>query len=101
VTKEDVRGDNPVGDTTMDERTAIMAGMPPPFLPAWDETWELEDPLRGRTGWTLRDYANIGASVCLVTIAVGLLISSVTKLRDVEVRARNINKSREIELQHR
>ena len=63
-----------------------------------DDDWEGPDPLRGKRGWTCRDYVNIGVAIILGVTAFGLLMPAVTKVRDTDSRLRLINTQREGEM---
>ena len=64
-------------------------------LPMWNDECERPDLLRGKRGWTLVDYFNIGVAVCLVVITLGLLMPAITSVRETACRTRNINAQRE------
>ena len=65
-----------------------------PF-PTWDESWERPDPLRGRFGWTLSDYVNLGVALGLVLISLVLVMPAVVKAHDRNTYYRWKNAQRE------
>jgi hypothetical protein len=67
-------------------------------LPIWNDDWERADPLKGRRGWTKRDYANIGVAACLFLTTVGLLVPAVPRAREADARTQVVDKMREINL---
>jgi hypothetical protein len=70
-------------------------------FPTWNPDWEKPDPLRGKSGWTFRDYVNLGVAVGLAVIAIVLVMPPVLKARDLDGRSRWLNRLREQEFEHR
>ena len=75
-----------------------MIGTTLSSLPAWNDDWESADPLRGKPGWMLPDYVNIGVSVCLIATTVGVLLPAVPTVLDIDARAQRLNELREVDL---
>jgi hypothetical protein len=67
-------------------------------IPVWNSDWEKPDPLRGKRGWTLPDYVNIGVAVGLVVVASGLLLPAAARSRVTDSRLRWVNADREQQL---
>ena len=69
-------------------------------LPMWNTDRERPDLLRGKRGWTVPDYVNIGIGVCLVVVALGLLVPAVARIRETDSWANRTNGQREHEFIH-
>ena len=70
-------------------------------IPTWNPNWEKSDPLRGKPGWTFRDYVNLGVAVGLAVVAIVLIMPPVLKTRDLDGRSRWLNRLRKQEFDRR
>lgn len=65
-------------------------------LPQWDEEWETADPLRGKSGWEVRDYVNLAVASILIFTSIGLLVPAISIAREAEGRITAIKKLRDV-----
>jgi len=67
-------------------------------MPMWNHAWERPDPLRGKRGWVCADYVNIGVTLGLVILAVGLLALVNARLRYGDLQMKRFDEVREQQL---
>lgn len=65
-------------------------------LPSWNDEWEKPDRLKGKRGWTLPDYVNIGVAAFIVANAFALVVPAVARGRETESFVARQDKHREL-----